>query len=343
MTPDSWAGVVRAFDDASLYQTWAYGATRWTSAALSHLVVWDASEPVGAAQIRLLRCPYLPGGIAYVRWGPLWRRRKECPEAHNLAEVLRALREEYVQRRGFLLRLLPRVFHGEGDVPVQKVFADEHFVRRANRSPYATFVLDLAPPLDELSKKLDKHWRKHLRQAEDAQINVAEGTGDELFSSLDNLYQELRGRKHFAAFVKPEELRRMQALLPDDQKMQLVVCRFAGLPVSAAVFSALGDTGLCLLAATGGEGRRVNSSYLAKWKTVEWMQKHGCRWLDLGGRGGDVTQSVDKFKAGMSGLAMEHVGEYEACSNRLSLVMMRVGDLAQAIGQRWMKWRACRN
>src|SRR5690349_19413270 len=75
MDPGAWEEVLTGFDDATIYQSWAYGAVRWGAARVSHLVLRRDGEVVAAAQLRIARVPVLPLGVAYLRWGPLCRRR----------------------------------------------------------------------------------------------------------------------------------------------------------------------------------------------------------------------------------------------------------------------------
>ena len=72
-----WNGLLAQFDDATIYQTHAYGAVRWGSDKLSHAVVRRNGEIVGAAQAVIYKVPLIPAGIAYIPWGPLWRKRGE--------------------------------------------------------------------------------------------------------------------------------------------------------------------------------------------------------------------------------------------------------------------------
>src|SRR5436309_15783119 len=64
-----WNDLLSQFADASLYQSWAYGAVSWGEKNLSHLRLRSAGQVVGMAQFRIVRVPLLSSGIAYLRWG----------------------------------------------------------------------------------------------------------------------------------------------------------------------------------------------------------------------------------------------------------------------------------
>src|SRR5215813_2304979 len=103
-----WADLLSGFEDANLYQTISYGAIRWGQRNLSHLVLKQYNTPVAVAQVRLVRIPVL-GGIAYITAGPIWRPWGQQADVVHLRHMIRALRQEYVIRRGLLLRMLPSI------------------------------------------------------------------------------------------------------------------------------------------------------------------------------------------------------------------------------------------
>src|SRR5438105_4123074 len=88
VTEGEWNSFLSQFADASLYQTWAYGAVSWGERSLSHLLLRRAGQVVGMAQFRIMRVPLLSSGIAYLRWGPLWRRRDSAPDPGVLTALL---------------------------------------------------------------------------------------------------------------------------------------------------------------------------------------------------------------------------------------------------------------
>ena len=69
-----WYECLSQFDDATIYQTHAYGAVRWGQDKLSHAVIRRDGEVVGAAQAVIYKIPVIQAGIAYIPWGPLWRK-----------------------------------------------------------------------------------------------------------------------------------------------------------------------------------------------------------------------------------------------------------------------------
>src|SRR5438105_3465744 len=105
-----WHDLLCDFDDASIYQSWAYGATQWGDHQLSHLVLRRGSAVIAMAQVRVVQLPLIRKGIAYIRWGPLCRLRGQVLDPTVINLIYQTLKREYVERRGLLLRVMPHVF-----------------------------------------------------------------------------------------------------------------------------------------------------------------------------------------------------------------------------------------
>jgi len=99
-----WYNVIDQFSDLNIYQTWSYDAVRCGEGNISHFVLRLVNKIVAAAQVRIVRIPVLGLGAAYIRWGPLWQLRNQNPDPDVFRMAIRALRNEYVCRRGLSLR-----------------------------------------------------------------------------------------------------------------------------------------------------------------------------------------------------------------------------------------------
>ncbi|MFI5073287.1 MAG: hypothetical protein ACHP8A_20675, partial [Terriglobales bacterium] len=69
----NWDEVLGRFEDANIYQTWSYDESRFGRKNISHLLLKRGGEVVATAQARIVKLPFIKAGIAYVRWGPLFR------------------------------------------------------------------------------------------------------------------------------------------------------------------------------------------------------------------------------------------------------------------------------
>src|SRR5207302_3887447 len=130
----------------SLYQSWAYGAVSWGEKNLSHLRLRSAGQVVGMAQFRIVRVPLLSSGIAYLRWGPLCRRRDAAPGPNVLPALLKAIADEYARRRRLVVRILPGVFcEDPAGPPFLAACAQHGFQPGPAANPYRTVRVDLSP------------------------------------------------------------------------------------------------------------------------------------------------------------------------------------------------------
>ena len=65
----TWDEALSAFEDANIYQTWAYGAVLHGEKNTRRLVVRKHANVVALAQVRVVRIPLLRAGVAYSPMG----------------------------------------------------------------------------------------------------------------------------------------------------------------------------------------------------------------------------------------------------------------------------------
>ena len=310
-----WTEVIAQFDDAVLYQTQAFGAARRGTANLSHLVLKRGTEILACCQVSLHRAPWVNAGIADVTWGPLWRRKGGQPDPDVLLQLIRELKLEYGIKRRCLLRIWPAAT-GENKEVMTRILDGEGFGRQSSGTPYRTLLVDISPPLEALRSNLLQKWRNCLNKAERNGLNVIEGTSDELYGMFLTLADEMLDRKGFTSGVDYREYRRIQQNLPVPHKMDIMVCTVQGEPVCASIYSAMGDTGIYLLGATGRKALGLNGAYLLQWRMIERLKERGARYYDLGGIDPEHNPGVYKFKlgvAGRDGRDEEFPGEFHGC------------------------------
>lgn len=281
---------------------------------------------MAAAQLRILKVPGTSRGIAYITCGPMWQRREEERNPENLRQIIRALMLEYVEGRSLFLRIIPYIIDN-GSNEISSIFEEEGLKRRRDVPPYRTFVIDLSQSLQELNRRLKKKWRENLRRAERSGLKLIEGMDGRLYEVFIGLYKEMLARKRFATFSDVSEFRAIQRDLPDGLKMKIMICEFKGGPVSALVWSAIGDTGITILSATGNQGLKLRGSYLLRWRMLEQLKEHGCSLLDQGGVDREKNPGGYHFKSGMGGFEVCHIGQFEACHNLLNSILIRTSDV----------------
>jgi lipid II:glycine glycyltransferase (peptidoglycan interpeptide bridge formation enzyme) len=321
----AWSDALLNFDDATIYQTWSYGAIHWRESNLSHLVLKREGEVIGLAQLSIKKIPVVNLGIAYIPWGPLWQKRGNPKNYEDLKHLIQALKEEYVIRRRLLLRIAPNVVD-DAQEEMRSLLQMEGFQLNKSIPPYRTLMLDLSPSLQELRKGLDQKWRNQLNRAEKNGMTVIEGDSDELYHKFMNLQNETLDRKKYIPGVDYEEFREVQKELPEPLKMKIMLCEYEGEPITAAIGTSIGNTGIYLLGASGDKGLQLKGAYLLQWAMIQWFKERNCRWYDLGGINPDKNPGVFHFKAGLSGKDVYHIGQFEACESLLSSCIVNWGE-----------------
>jgi lipid II:glycine glycyltransferase (peptidoglycan interpeptide bridge formation enzyme) len=331
-TPVEWSAMLNLFEDANIYQTWSYGAVRWGSKNLSHLVLKRSGEVVGIAQLRIVRPTRFNFGMAYLRWGPLCHRRERELDADAVLSVSRALHEEYVCKRGLLLQIIPNAFV---DSPRAAIFKSAFSVftpdRRTASRAYRTFVLDLALPVEQLRKNLDKKWRNQLTRSEKNGLKIVAGNGADEYRTFCRMYNEMWKRKAFESTVDIEEFKRIQEDLPETHRMRILICEQDGVPVAGVVASAMGDSAIYLLGATSDDGLNAKGAYLLQWTMIQWLKENGIKWYDLGGIDPEGNPGVYSFKRGLSGTDVSQLTPLVACNSVLSSAVVRASLVAQRV------------
>ena len=292
-TPCEWSSMLDLFDDANLYQTWSYGAVRWGAKNLSHLVLRRNGEVLGIAQLRIIRPTRLNFGMAYLRWGPLCHRHGRELDAEAALRIAHALREEYVCKRGLLLQILPNAFVESPRATLfQSAFTGFTPEPQTAANVYRTFILDLAPPLEQLRKNLDGKWRNKLTQSEKKGLKVVAGNGTVEYRTFCQMYNEMWKRKTFETAVDVEEFGRIQEDLPETHRMRILLCEQNRIPVAGLVVSAMGDSAIYLLGATSDDGLNAKGAYLLQWTMIQWLKKtalNGTTW------GASIRKAIRAF------------------------------------------------
>jgi lipid II:glycine glycyltransferase (peptidoglycan interpeptide bridge formation enzyme) len=312
VTALEWSEICKRFHDYSIYQTWGFGeiSAADTGSQLSRIVVKKGEIVIGAAQVRIKKLPLLPTGLAYVYFGPLGSRWSDSID--EFSAVLRCLRNEYAERRGLEVRILPNLWERHTETSRRQVLCDSGFSPSKIPPPYRTIMVDLSPTLEELRANLAQKWRNGLNQAEKRGVTVEARVDDEAMRLFEKLYETMWSKKQFETGVTVSSFRRLQQLLPPDEKLTIHLAYKDGTLAAGHVSSTLGDTCVYLLGASNDMGRDCKASYSLQWQAITAAKKAGARRFDLGGIDPNKNPGVYHFKAGLGGLDTSYVGRYEA-------------------------------
>ncbi len=323
-----WSELLPLFADGNLNQTWRSRGIPQNGKGMSHLVLKGGEGVVAMAQVSIRKTPGIKAGVATVYWGPIWRRKGKPTDLTILDKMVQALRDEYVHKRRLLLRIWPVGFQNiklaDFDDKTKDVLEKQGFRHNPRVQAYRTLFLDLLPPLEELRKNLAQKWRNQLNVAEKSNLTIMEGNSDEMYLIFLKMLQEMISRKKFSSEVNYEEYREVQRELPEPLKMKIFICNYEERPLSAGVFSAIGETGLYLLGASSNGGMKMNASNLIHWQVINWLKEKGCHWYDLGGIDPVGNSGVYHFKNGITGkrgVDAMHLGQFFLAHDKISFLL----------------------
>lgn len=325
-----WEELLHEFADATLYQSWSYGAIRWGQANLSHIVIKNGDEIIAAAQLRIIKIPLINIGIAYLPWGPMWRTRKRQANINVFKIIITALKEEYVIKQGLFLRIHPNEMEENSDAIIS-FLNNTGFQKKKSIKPYRTIILDLSPTMPEIRKSFDQKWRNQLNRAEKNNLIITEGNSDELYRIFLDLQKEMHDRKKYIAGIDYNEFRNIQKDLPEQLKMIILICEYEGKALTATIGSLIGDTGIYLLGATGNGGMKMKGAYLLQWHFIKIMKERGCKQYDLGGVDPDENPGVYHFKSGISHQESCHIGQFEISPGKLSKLIVDYAERLKSL------------
>jgi hypothetical protein len=324
---ESWDKLLSVFRDASLYQTWSYDRVRHGRPVVS-MVLRRRGTLVAAAQAGIVRLPGAGAGIAYARWAPLWRRSGVPEDTEVFRQAVRALRHEFSQRRGLVLRLYPLAYQGPDD-ELATILREEGYRQHDERKGDRTLIIDLQPPLEELRAALDQKWRNRLNKAEKSGLDVRVARDESLFDALGQIHNEMLTRKGPVEVSDLVHLKAIQRSLSSGQKLSVILSSLKGEPCAGGVFTALGDTGIYLRGATSDAGLKTNGSYLVHWAFVRWLKENSFRYYDLNGINPEANPGTYHFKRGLAGKQGQDtafLGRFQIADRPLSDWLVKEGE-----------------
>ena len=297
------------FSDASIYQTWAYGATRWGERNLSHVVMRKGGRTLAVAQVRILRAPAVPLGVAYQRWGPLFQRNDLSPDP----SVIQAMFESLSGGNIASAEVWPSKSYPTHTLDAALATTWRQLSPNAvsTRSPpfpaTGHSMVDLAPDGKMIRKRLDQKWRNQLNGSEKNGLRLEVADDPRAYDEFTRLYEEMRRHKGFDSTVDVGEFERIQEALPSARRMKVFLASKDGHVVGALVCSLMGDTAVYLLGATNLRARELKASYFLHWQAMLWLKSQGARWYDLGGIDPVANAGGYHFKSGFGGRDMTQI------------------------------------
>jgi len=307
-----WAELAGQFGDLSFEQSLTYSAAAAAQIGgqVRFVRIDQSGVPVAAACIRIKTVPGLRRGIAWIASGPIMQTAADAlPDDATQVEILEALRHQFVEKEGHILRLrLPGLaFHKSEHM--NEIAAQAGFQPTSRAPAYRSFAIDLRLDEDTLMKKLNGKWRGHLRYALKSGISLEQGRNPDLIARFMALFEEIQIAKKFSTGVSPEF---HFSLKGPDFSHDILIATKDGQDIGGIVIGTCGKTAVYLFGATSEAGRRFRAGYFLAWKGINLSRNRELDWYDLGGVDFEVNPSVAKFKEGTNGEYIEAAGPYEA-------------------------------
>jgi lipid II:glycine glycyltransferase (peptidoglycan interpeptide bridge formation enzyme) len=322
-----WRSRAADFMDYSLYQTWSYQQVRAQrdGQSVSRFVIQSTEgDPRLIGQVRIKHVHPIGLRIGYIQWGPLCRKRTGI--AGDAAALLAVLKEAYIPAKVNILRVSPNIFEAEsGDLAKQ--LQDAGFEKRHRIEPYRTMLFPLETDEEGIRSRFHSGWRRYLNKTQKAELEIQQGPQQAYFEVLKTLYENLLERKGFEG-LNADIFARTQQLLPDSEKMNVVLARQGHEVLTAHVSSHLGDTALGVLAGSSENALPLNSTYLVWWHTLLAANRAGMKRYDLAGIDPENNPQVYQFKQRMGAVEARHVGVFDASSNALVKSIWRLAESA---------------
>jgi lipid II:glycine glycyltransferase (peptidoglycan interpeptide bridge formation enzyme) len=169
---------------------------------------------------------------------------------------------------------------------------------------------------DDLLKGFNQLWRRNIKKADKAGVEISLGTADDL-AAFHQLYLETAHRDGFTP--RPFQYfqgmwRAMTAEAPD--RLRLYLARHDGDLVAATTMVRVGEHAWYSYGASSTEKRDVRGSNAIQWRMMCDALADGCAVYDMRG----ITDTLDaddpqvgliRFKIGTGGEAAEYLGEWD--------------------------------
>jgi hypothetical protein len=312
---DDWNSLLKQFADTNYRQLAAYSAAAAArvNAQSENVVIREDGKLLGLCNVRIRKLPFLPFGIAYVNGAPLVVKSSELfDSAEVLSRCLNALKKEFVDVRGHVLRVIGVARVDRSPEVTCRAFVEAGFVSTSAKGHYRTILLDVKRELSDIRRGFDQKWRNILNKAERQNLEVVRGTASALFSEYAALHSGLVARKNLNVELGPDFFYALQDELSEPDRFVVHLAMQGGKVVAGHIGAYHGDTAVYLLGASNEAGLKANASYLLQWRVIEYAKERGCAWYDLGGIDPEANPDVYRFKARFGGTDVCAPGPYES-------------------------------
>lgn len=176
--------------------------------------------------------------------------------------------------------------------------------------------------LDEIHRGLNQQWRRNIKKAAKAGVEVVRGGYDEL-PAFYGLYVETAERDRFIPRPLPYFQRMWTALTAEDpNRMRLYLALHEGEALAAATMLTVGEHVWYSYGASTSRKREVQPNNAVQWRMMSDAHERGAAVYDFRGITDTLEESnhllgLLRFKAGTGGEAVEYLGEWDYPLNKV--------------------------
>lgn len=301
--PEAWDQLAVQFRDVIHEQTECFNALRWAPERLERIAFYKNDVLASGVVVLVIKFPILKTGIAFVKWGPLWRKYdqqfSQSEEKSILVETVKHLRRLYAEERGLYLTFYPRADPEISDFEVETFKSFGFTAGEELAAPDRYFVNTSVSP-EEMRASLTPKWRYNLKRSEKAGVTSRLVEGEKGLEIFRSLYEQMLARKGFHDTSAVDTL---EGLLQADEpalRPLIFVAEHEGVPVCAGVTDIAGERAVSLYAGTSDQALPLRAGYNMHWAFVTYLSTvESNRWYDLGGA--DADTQLHHFKNGFVG------------------------------------------
>lgn len=328
--PDAaaWDTFVRAHPDAHVLQLSGWGKLKgqfgWSPQIVA--VADESGGLVAGALVLFRRLPLRLGKMGYIPAGPLFA----APDPAHPAN--RALWSALGKLRAAFLKVEPcNWYRPRPDLPAQLEAAGLRSSPQTVQPP-RTIVIDLAPPEDEILRRMNQSTRYKCKLGPKKEVAVREGTRADL-DSFTRLMQ-ITGQRDAFGVHEPDYYRAAFDLFASSGatgECALLLASYAGQDLAGVMVFRCGPNAYYLYGASSNEERNRMPTYIVQWEAMRWAKRHGAIRYDLWGvpdadesaleAGFESRQDglwgVYGFKRGFGGQVVRSVGAWDRVYNPL--------------------------
>ena len=309
-TEAAWDIIAAQFEDSTLEQTAVFSAAKWGGRAERYLIT-ESGEVAGGAVVVTLSPPIIGPGLAYIKFGPFWRKKGKFSNIRSYGSVIRALTDEICGRQGHLLTILPRPQPLFSPMEASLLSAHGFVIRREQADPNR-YLVDLSVDEDQLRRGLKQKWRYNLKKSEKNDLEIVRDEGETGLKAFVDMYRAMLARKRFQNVDNLDLIPVLQDRFPKVFQPKIYFARHQGEAVAGAVICTFGDIAYYVFGASLGSALPLRAGYALHWRIASDFKQEGARWYDLGGEAGE--DGLRQFKIGFvgrTGSVLTMAGEYD--------------------------------